>query len=142
MPLDTEQIQKLVEQALAARTYSHSPYSHFAVGAALITDSGRIFTGCNVENASYGLTICAEVTAMSKCVSEGGGKPVAIAVSSISEKPIPPCGRCRQFLLEFNPQMEIFCATNTGEYRRFILRELLPFDFSVADLEQSNRLQG
>lgn len=126
--------QTLIDHAIKAAKNSHSPYSHFPVGAALYTEKQQIFTGCNVENASFGLTICAEQTAMVKTCSENGGKPLAIAVISQSERHIPPCGRCRQFLAEFNYHMQVISCTRNGDWKIFPLSQLLPFEFSNTDL--------
>lgn len=127
----------LIQAATSARKHTYSPYSKFPVGAAIYTEEQKIFTGCNVENASFGLTICAEQTAMVKAFSENGGKPLAIAVISNSDRFIPPCGRCRQFLAEFNYHMQIISCTQNGQYKIFPLSQLLPFEFSNTDLSNS-----
>lgn len=126
MALDEKKIEELIAAARAAQQRSHSPYSRFAVGAALLMDDGRVVTGCNVENASYGLTICAERTAMVRAVAEGAGRPVAVAVAGPTEEALLPCGACRQFLAEFNDALEVICV-GTGEDRFLAtMRELLP----------------
>jgi len=97
----------LVEAAKRARTFAYSPYSLVKIGAAVLTSDGSIFTGANVENASYGLTCCAERTAIFKAVSEGKKRIVAIAVVGKSEDYTRPCGACRQVMVEFNPRMKV-----------------------------------
>ena len=125
--------QDIIAKAMEAREKAHVPYSHFAVGAALLAQSGRVYTGCNVENASYGLSICAERTAVFKAVSEGERDFEAIAV--VTEKGVTPCGACRQVLLEFGEDIQVIVANGAGEYRVFTLRELLPEAFTPKHLE-------
>jgi len=125
--------QDMIAKAMEAREKAHVPYSHFAVGAALLAQSGRVYTGCNVENASYGLSICAERTAVFKAVSEGERNFEAIAV--VTEKGVTPCGACRQVLLEFGEDIQVIVANGAGEYRVFTLRELLPEAFTPKHLE-------
>ena len=125
--------EDLVAKAMEAREKAHAPYSHFAVGAALLAKSGRVYTGCNVENASYGLSICAERTAVFKAVSEGERDFEALAV--VTEKGVTPCGACRQVLLEFGDDIQVIVANGAGEYRIFGLQELLPEAFNSKDLE-------
>lgn len=122
-------MEPLLEAALRARENAWAPYSRFRVGAALEDDSGRIHTGCNVENASYGLTVCAERVAVLKAVSEGvrGFRRVAIAAGS--EQPTPPCGACRQILWEFCGDIEVALVNLRGNVTRYRLRELLPNPF-------------
>jgi cytidine deaminase len=120
--------------AREARFAAHAPYSRFHVGAAILMESGRVITGCNVENASYGLTICAERTAMVRAVAEGAGKPVAIAIASDSPVPTPPCGACRQFLAEFNPTMRVIYGGAQGEAVETTLDVLLPGLFDASQL--------
>ena len=116
----------LVDSAAQVRRFAYVPYSNFSVGAALLTKSGRIFVGCNVENISLGLTICAEQAAVAAAVATGEIDFVAAAVISDSEEPIVPCGRCRQLLAEFNPKLEVISLTVDGQKQTFILDELLP----------------
>jgi len=125
--------ESLITKAMEAREKAHVPYSHFAVGAALLARSGRIYTGCNVENASYGLSICAERTAVFKAVSEGERDFEAIAV--VTEKGVTPCGACRQVLLEFGEDIQVIVANGASEYRVLTLRELLPQAFTPKHLE-------
>jgi len=103
----------LADAARAAMEFSYSPYSNFKVGAALLGRSGKIYTGCNIENASFGATNCAERTAIFKAVSEGENEFEAIAIASSGDSPAPPCGICRQVLSEFAPQIKILLVTPT-----------------------------
>jgi cytidine deaminase len=112
----------LIEAATVARSAAYAPYSKFAVGAAVLTKSGKIFSGCNVENISLGLTICAERSA----IAAGTRDLITIAVVTESKKPALPCGACRQVMAEFNPRMRIVAATTNGESEEFELSELLP----------------
>ena len=122
----------LIAKAMEARKKAHAPYSRFAVGAALLARSGRVYTGCNVENASYGLSICAERTAVFKAVSEDERDFEAIAV--VTDKGVTPCGACRQVLMEFGEDILVIAADETGGYRVFGLQELLPEAFNSEDL--------
>jgi cytidine deaminase len=117
---------ELLEAAFQARRHAHAPYSNFAVGAALLTETGKIFTGCNVENISLGLTICAERAAVAAAIANGEKDFVAIAVVADSEEPVLPCGGCRQVLAEFNPAIKIVASTMTHRRQEFSLTELLP----------------
>jgi cytidine deaminase len=116
----------LIEAATVARSAAYAPYSKFAVGAAVLTKSGKIFSGCNVENISLGLTICAERSAIAAAVTAGTRDLITIAVVTESKKPALPCGACRQVMAEFNPRMRIVAATTNGESEEFELSELLP----------------
>ncbi len=124
--------EALIAKAMEARKKAYAPYSHFAVGAALLARSGRVYTGCNVENASYGLSICAERTAVFKAVSEGEREFEALAV--VTDKGVTPCGACRQVLMEFGDDIQVIVADVTGRYRVFGLQELLPEAFNSKDL--------
>ena len=124
--------EKLLEMAVEMRRYSYVPYSHYAVGAALLGKDGRVFTGCNVENAAYGNTLCAERTALCKAVSEGAREFEAIAIASSGSAPFP-CGACRQSLYEFAPELRVL-VTWDGNVRKTTLRELLPEGFGPASL--------
>ena len=118
----------LLRAAAEVANMAYSPYSSFRVGAAILTISGKIFTGCNVENASYGLTICAERTAVFKAISEGEKEFLALALTS--ESGAQPCGACRQVLHEFAPELLILCGDGGGrELFRTSLRDLLPNPF-------------
>lgn len=124
----------LIKIAMEAREKSYSPYSKFKVGAAVYTKSGKIFTGCNIESASYTPTICAERVAISKCISEGYNDIEKIAVIG-SEKDIShPCGVCRQFMVEFGRDMKVICAKNIDTYKIYTLEELLPNSFGPENL--------
>ena len=128
--------QELVRLALDMRNYSYVPYSHFPVGAALLCADGRVFTGCNVENAAYGSTICAERTALLKAVSEGCRTGwVALAVAGSGEDFCWPCGACRQMLYEFAPGLRVLAARADGTFRQAALSELLPHAFGPESLE-------
>jgi cytidine deaminase len=120
---------ELLEAALRVRHHAHAPYSHFQVGAALETDDGRIITGCNVENATYGLTVCAERVAIFKAISEGHRRFVRVAVVADTDEPTPPCGACRQLLWEFGGDLEVVLGNLQGEKARYRMRELLPHPF-------------
>jgi cytidine deaminase len=119
----------LLDAALAARLRAHAPYSKFQVGAALRAKDGRVFTGCNVENSSYGLSICAERVAMTKAVSEGVRDFVDIAIVTQSARPSPPCGACRQFLAELAPELRVLLGNTHGDSEATTLRALLPHAF-------------
>ena len=127
------EIQKLMDCAIKARENAYSPYSHFAVGAALLCEDGTLYEGCNIENASYGLTNCAERTAIFKAVSEGHIKFKALAVVADTEGPCAPCGACRQVISEFEIP-RIILANLKGNYRVLDLDELLPFRFGADSL--------
>lgn len=121
--------QALCQKAIDMLDMAYVPYSHFPVGAALLCRDGTVFTGCNIENASYTPTICAERTAVSKAVSEGHRDFVRIVIAGRSEDFCVPCGVCRQVLREFAPELEIICLNGAGEERVFTLPELLPHSF-------------
>ena len=128
--------QELVDKAFEMHQYSYVPYSHFPVGAALLCGDGRVFTGCNVENAAFGSTICAERTALVKAISDGRRKGFTrIAVVGNSAGFCQPCGICRQMLSEFAPDLEILAADASGRISRHTLRELLPESFGSDALE-------
>lgn len=122
-------MDKLLEAALAVRENAHAPYSNFKVGAAIEDASGRIHTGCNIENASYGLTMCAERVAIFKGLSEGAREFVRVAVSADTEQLTPPCGACRQLLWEFCRDAEIVLVNLAGKTETFRMRDLLPRAF-------------
>ena len=123
-------IQKLIDCATVAREKSYSPYSCFGVGAALLCEDGTIYEGCNIENASYGLTNCAERTAIFNAVSEGHRKFKALAVVADTDGPCSPCGACRQVISEFEIPY-IIMANLKGDYTVVELDELLPFRFGA-----------
>lgn len=126
---------KLLRAAGQAKLKSHSPYSRFRVGAALLTTSGKIFTGCNIETSSFGLTICAERTAIFKAVSEGNRRFKAIAIVSDADGIIPPCGACRQVLLDLAGNIDVVLTDGGGSVRVEKLRELLPLPFTKSMLK-------
>lgn len=129
-------VEALVRAAIAARERAYAPYSRFAVGAALLTASGEVFCGCNVENAAYGHSICAERTALVSAVAAGHREFVALAVVTPTAGPASPCGACRQVLVEFNPEMTVFLANLRGDIVRTTAGELLPGAFTGRELEQ------
>ena len=123
----------LVNQAITALERAYVPYSRYPVGAAVLGDDGRVYTGCNIENAVYPLTICAERVAITKAISEGARHILALAVATTNGG--TPCGSCRQVMQEFGaPMMPVFIARTDGSYRQRALGELLPEGFSAADL--------
>lgn len=121
--------KELLAAAKKASMNAYVPYSRFAVGAALECDDGTVYTGCNVENAALGSTICAERTACVKAVSDGRRSFRRIAIYADSENWCTPCGACRQFLAEFSPDMEVLCSKSGGRYVSYSLKELLPHNF-------------
>lgn len=127
--------KELVKLAIEARKKSYSPYSNFKVGAAILTKSGKVFTGCNIESAAYSPTSCAERTAIVKSVSEGYLDIDKIAVVGSEEKISYPCGVCRQFLREFGNDITVICAKNEDEFYVYKLDELLPNSFGPEDLQ-------
>jgi cytidine deaminase len=130
-----EAIDDLLARAREARERAYAPYSRFRVGAAVLTSSGQVFTGANVENASYSVAICAERVAASQAVASGHRDIRAVAVVSSAAKPTPPCGVCRQFLFEFDPHMTVVSEGPDGERRTWRLSDLLPDAFGPRDLE-------
>jgi cytidine deaminase len=119
----------LIQAARDARERALAPYSRFKVGAAIETADGRIITGCNIENASYGLTVCAERVAMFKALSEGHRQFVRIAVVADTQAPTSPCGACRQVLWEFGRDLEVILANLETVIGRHTMKELLPHPF-------------
>lgn len=133
----TVEPKQLIDEAIAASKQAHVPYSHFRVGAALLTTDGKIYRGCNIENASYGLTNCAERTAIFKAVSEGDKQFSAIAVVGDTDGPISPCGACRQVLAEFcDDHTQIILANLKGDFVITNINEILPGYFSSKDLQK------
>lgn len=121
----------LVAAARRAREQAHARFSGFKVGAALETADGQVIGGCNIENATYGLTVCAERVAMFKALSEGHREFTCIAIVADTEQPTPPCGACRQILWEFGGDLEITLANLTEEKGTFRLKDLLPLPFDA-----------
>ena len=140
--MDKEKIFSLIDTAIAQLAYAYTPYSHFKVGAALLAEDGRVYTGCNIENAAYGPSNCAERTAFFKAVSEGVRHFRAICIVGGPEGVLtdltPPCGVCRQVMMEFcDPEtFEILLAVSRDEYRIFRLKELLPMGFGPGNLAE------
>ncbi len=126
---EMRRIMELIEIAKQAMKYAYAPYSHFKVGAALITDTGHIYTGCNIENVSYGATNCAERPAIFKAVSEGERHIKKIAIVSSAGKPASPCGICRQVLSEFMDSDGIVILEIENKAKEFYLKDLLPYCF-------------
>lgn len=127
--------EKLIESAIRARENAHAPFSNFKVGASLLTESGEIITGCNIENATYGLTLCAERVAIFKAISEGKKKFVKTAIVANTENLTPPCGACRQIIWEFCGDIEVVLANLQGATETFQMRELFPNAFDGTFLE-------
>ena len=129
--------EELCAQAVAMLDMAYVPYSHFPVGAALECDDGTVYTGCNIENAGYTPTNCAERTAVFKAVSEGHLKFTRIAIAARTERFTAPCGVCRQVLAEFNPQltMEVILVNQAGKTLELTLKDLLPYSFDGSYLE-------
>lgn len=125
---------ELIARAREARKNAYAPYSKFLVGAALLCDDGAVYTGCNVENASYGLTCCSERTAIFKAVSEGHRKFKAIAIVLDSADPPAPCGACRQVIFEFGADIRVIMATTSGGSDVKTISELLPRAFGPSSL--------
>ncbi|WP_373323132.1 cytidine deaminase [Alkalihalobacterium chitinilyticum] len=126
-----------MDEAKTAREKAYVPYSKFPVGAALLTKDGQVYKGCNIENASFGLTNCAERTAIFKAVSEGIHNFTAIAVVADTERPVPPCGACRQVLTEFcHAEMPVYLTNLKGDVQEITVGELLPGAFTAGDLNE------
>ena len=140
MDLTDSLIRELAKKAIDMRNYSYAPYSNFRVGAALLADNGTVYGGCNIENAAYGPSNCAERTAIFKAVSEGVRDFTAIAIAGGPEEGIKdfcaPCGVCRQVMMEFcHPEsFRVILAKSEDEYRIYTLAELMPLSFSAANL--------
>jgi len=127
-------VDALVEAALQVRENAHAPFSKFKVGAALEDDAGRVHTGCNIENATYGLTVCAERVAVFKAVSEGARKFRRIAIAADTDALTPPCGACRQILWEFCGDIELILTNPRGKTETLHLRDLFPRPFDASFL--------
>ena len=126
--------KKLVKQAQAARKHSHSPYSQFRVGAALLTRKGKVYTGCNIEVSSFGLTICAERTAIFKAISEGEKRFAAIAIATDEDNFTTPCGACRQVLMDLAGNIDFIMSKKNGDVRLMKMSDLIPFPFGPKNL--------
>ena len=125
---------ELISTAVSMQERAYVPYSHFPVGAALLCSDGAVFTGCNVENAAYGSTLCAERTALVKAISEGCRSFTRLAVVGNSADYCWPCGACRQMLYEFSPDLEILVARGDHQFVKYTLRQLLPGGFGPDSL--------
>lgn len=125
--------QELIRMAHKAREKAYAPYSKFKVGAALLTKTDRVYTGSNVENKSYGLTVCAERNAISAAISDGERDFVVIVISSTSKPPVPPCGACRQVLMEFSGDIKVIMVNAAGDRKIRTVAELLPEPFGAKD---------
>lgn len=126
--------EDLVEAATAVRENAVATFSGFKVGSALRTDNGTVYAGCNVENATLGLTVCAERVALWKALSEGERSFTEIVVVTAAERPTPPCGACRQLLWEFCGDIPVYMVTTLGKRATFLLSELVPYAFDKRDL--------
>jgi cytidine deaminase len=119
-------MEEWIAAARAVRELAYAPYSNFKVGAALVSTDGRVFTGCNVENISYGLTMCAERVALGRAMAEGVHEFSAVAIVADTDKPVSPCGACRQVLAEFAPDLRVILTTLDGKIEEFSLSQLFP----------------
>lgn len=128
--------ETLIKEATAARDMAYVPYSEFPVGAALLTKEGKVYKGCNIENAAYSMCNCAERTALFKAYSEGDREYAALAVTADTERPVPPCGACRQVISELcPPDMPVILTNLNGDIEELTVKELLPGAFSPEDLK-------
>jgi len=134
--MTSKKLTLLIASAKKASAKAYCPYSKFKVGAAVLTKSGKIFTACNVENASYGLCSCAERNAVFNAVSSGDMDIAAIVIYTPTKTPTTPCGACRQVINEFNPKTEIICCCKTGKRLKFTLYELIPRAFGPKNLKK------
>jgi len=137
--MSEQMIEDLIQAARQAAGRAYAPYSKFPVGTALLGENGRVYTGCNVENASYGLTVCAERAALVRAVADGCRRFQAIAIYTPTPKPTPPCGACRQTLNEFSPEAQVICACDGTERLRSTVAELLPAPFGDSGSESQFR---
>ena len=136
--MSEQDIQSLIEVATAARVQSLAPFSHFLVGAALRTKDGKVFTGCNVESASYGLTVCAERVAIWKALSEGERDFTNLVVVADTEQLTPPCGTCRQIIWEFAKHADIELVNQHGDRETLLIEDLLPRAFDARFLKEAS----
>ena len=137
--MSDESLQELVEIAKAARLHSVAPFSNFLVGAAVRTESGKVFTGCNVESASYGLTVCGERVAIWKALSEGERDFTELAIVADTESLTPPCGTCRQIIWEFAKNAKLILSNLDGETQQCSIKELLPRAFDARFLSGARK---
>ena len=137
--MSEQDFQPLIDAALEARKHSIAPFSGFLVGAAVKTDSGKVYTGCNIESASYGLTVCAERVAIWKALSEGEKHFIELAVVADTDSLTPPCGTCRQIIWEFARSATIVFANLNGESETFHMADLLPRAFDARFLKSGSK---
>ena len=129
--------EELIQKAIEARGFAYAPYSNFSVGAAVLTSAGNIYTGCNIENAAYPATCCAERIAIFSAIANGEQQFSAIAVAANTEKPVSPCGSCRQVMSEFfEPKTPVTMANLKGDAVTFSMSELLPLSFGAKQLSE------
>ncbi|GIN89653.1 cytidine deaminase [Siminovitchia terrae] len=129
--------EQLMKEAVRAKEKAYAPYSNFPVGAALLTKDGTIYHGCNIENAFYGLTNCAERTVIFKALSEGDKAFEMLVVTANTDRPVPPCGACRQVIAEHCSQdMKVILINSKGDVQEFTVGDLLPFAFSAGDMNE------
>ncbi len=129
-------IKNLIERAIEARAHAVAQYSHFQVGAIAVVKSGKIFTGCNIENSSYGLTMCAERVAIFKALSEGERDIQYVVVAADLDIPCYPCGACRQIIWDFARDAKIICANLKGKHEIYAASELIPHAFGAENLRK------
>ena len=130
----------LIEEAKKAREFAYVPYSNFKVGAALVSKDGKVYHGCNIENAAYPVTNCGERTAIFKAISEGVTEFETLAVVADTARPVPPCGACRQVIAELcPPDMEVILTNLKGDVQKVLVKELLPGAFLPADLKSTSK---
>ncbi|MEC8192729.1 MAG: cytidine deaminase [Myxococcota bacterium] len=134
----TDKDRALLEQAFAVQANAHAPFSNYPVGSAVRTEDGTVFTGCNVESASFSLTCCAERVAVFKAVSEGHTRMMSCAIVTIEDEPALPCGACRQVLWEFGGDLRIVLGNAAGKTRVLQLADILPGGFTAAQLPDRN----
>lgn len=133
--------EALIQKAKEMLTKAYVPYSNFPVGAALLTKSGKVYTGCNIENAAFPVSLCAERTAIFKAISEGETEFVSLAVIANTDRPVPPCGSCRQVMAEFfQPEMPVYICNKDEKVMETTVSNLLPFSFSPDDLESGQNV--
>jgi cytidine deaminase len=140
MSISEPQLAALKQAAIDAAQNAWCPYSSFPVGAAVLAADGRIFVGCNIENASYGLTICAERNAIGHAISAGCREFTTLLIFTATENPTAPCGACRQVVTEFAPDIEVICICDGPDDIRVSMRELLPRSFGPRNLDQASGL--
>jgi cytidine deaminase len=140
--LDETVRQQLLDQARRAREAAYAPYSHFRVGAVILTATGEIFSGANIENASLGATVCAERVAIFAAVAAGCRDLKVLAIIADTSEPVAPCGLCRQVVAEFSPDCQVLMANTVGRWRLANLRELFPMAFRLPPGKPANPTQG